>query len=453
MSAIVIEILIVLLLIVANGVFAGSEIAVVSARKVRLERMANQGNARAKTALKLAKSPNNFLSTVQIGITLIGILSGAVGGATIAQRLKPFLATIPWLAPYSEGISLGIVVTLITYLSLVIGELMPKRIALSNPEQIACSVAKPMGLLSRITAPLVRLLSVSTDGLLKLLGISASEELPLTEEEIKVLIEQATESGTFEESEQEMVERVFRLGDRPIKAIMTPKLEIVWLDFEAPLEETERQIMESNHSRFPVGRGSLDNCLGILRGNNFLSARLRGQEIDLASMLQPSLYVPESTTALKVLEQLKRTGVQIALVTDEYGSIEGLVTLNDLMEAIVGDIPSAEHGEEPMVIQRDDGSWLLDGLLSTDEVKDLLDKESLPGEETGYYQTLGGFVVTFLGHIPQSGDHFEWEGMRFEVMDMDGTRVDKVLVSPVQVQETSADEQINSSQTPQPEDN
>jgi putative hemolysin len=453
MSAIVIEILIVLLLIVANGVFAGSEIAVVSARKVRLERMANQGNAKAKTALKLAKFPNDFLSTVQIGITLIGILSGAVGGATIAQRLKPFLETIPWLAPYSEGISLGIVVTLITYLSLVIGELMPKRMALSNPEQVACSVAKPMRLLSRITAPLVRLLSVSTDGLLKLFGISASEELPLTEEEIKVLIEQATESGTFEESEQEMVERVFRLGDRPIKAIMTPKLEIVWLDFDAPLEETERQVMESNHSRFPVSRGSLDNCLGILRGNNFLSARLRGQEIDLATMLQPSLYVPESTTALKILEQFKRTGVQIALVTDEYGSIEGLVTLNDLMQAIVGDIPSSEHWEEPMVIQRDDGSWLLDGLLSTDEVKDLLDKELLPGEETGYYHTLGGFVVTFLGHIPRSGDHFEWEGMRFEVVDMDGTRVDKVLVSPVQVQETLADEQTNSSQTPKPEDN
>jgi putative hemolysin len=453
MSAIVIEILSVLLLIVANGIFAGSEIAVVSARKVRLERMANQGNAKAKTALKLAKFPNDFLSTVQIGITLIGILSGAVGGATIAQRLKPFLETIPWLAPYSEGISLGIVVTLITYLSLVIGELMPKRMALSNPEQVACSVAKPMRLLSRITAPLVRLLSVSTDGLLKLFGISASEELPLTEEEIKVLIEQATESGTFEESEQEMVERVFRLGDRPIKAIMTPKLEIVWLDFDAPLEETERQVMESNHSRFPVSRGSLDNCLGILRGNNFLSARLRGQEIDLATMLQPSLYVPESTTALKILEQFKRTGVQIALVTDEYGSIEGLVTLNDLMQAIVGDIPSSEHWEEPMVIQRDDGSWLLDGLLSTDEVKDLLDKELLPGEETGYYHTLGGFVVTFLGHIPRSGDHFEWEGMRFEVMDMDGTRVDKVLVSPVQVQDTLADEQTNSSQTPKPEDN
>jgi putative hemolysin len=452
MSAIVIEILIVLLLIVANGVFAGSEIAVVSARKVRLERMANQGNAKAKTALKLAKFPNDFLSTVQIGITLIGILSGAVGGATIAQRLKPFLETIPWLAPYSEGISLGIVVTLITYLSLVIGELMPKRMALSNPEEVACLVAKPMRLLSRITAPLVHLLSVSTGGLLKLLGIPASEELPLTEEEIKVLIEQATESGTFEESEQEMVERVFRLGDRPIKAIMTPKLEIVWLDFDAPLEETERQVMESNHSRFPVSRGSLDNCLGILRGNNFLSARLRGQEIDLATMLQPSLYVPESTTALKILEQFKRTGVQIALVTDEYGSIEGLVTLNDLMQAIVGDIPSSEHWEEPMVIQRDDGSWLLDGLLSTDEVKDLLDKELLPGEETGYYHTLGGFVVTFLGHIPRSGDHFEWEGMRFEVMDMDGTRVDKVLVSPVQVQETLADEQTNSSQTPKPED-
>lgn len=448
MSAIVTEIFVVLLLIIANGVFAGSEIAVVSARKVRLERMANQGNAKAKTALKLAKSPNDFLSTVQIGITLIGILSGAVGGATISQRLKPFFETIPWLAPYSEGISLGIVVTLITYLSLVIGELMPKRMALSNPEEVACLVAKPMRLLSRITAPLVRLLGVSTDGLLKLLGIPASEELPLTEEEIKVLIEQATESGTFEESEQEMVERVFRLGDRPIKAIMTPKLEIVWFDFDASLEETEHQIMESTHSRFPVGRGSLDNCIGILRGKNFLSARLRGQEIDLAAMLQPSLYVPESTTALKVLEQFKRTGVQIALVTDEYGSIEGLVTLNDLMEAIVGDIPSSEHWEEPMVIQRDDGSWLLDGLLSTDEVKDLLDQKLLPGEETGYYHTLGGFVVTYFGHIPRSGDHFEWEGMRFEVMDMDGTRVDKVLVSPVQVQETLADEQINSPEPP-----
>lgn len=442
MSAIVIEIFIVLLLIIANGVFAGSEIAVVSSRKVRLERMANQGNAKAKTALKLARSPNNFLSTVQIGITLIGILSGAVGGATIAQRLKPFLANIPWLAPYSDGISLGIVVTLITYLSLVIGELMPKRMALSNPEQVACLVAKPMRLLSRITAPIVSLLSVSTDCLLKFLGIPASEELPLTEEEIKVLIEQATESGTFEESEQEMVERVFRLGDRPIKAIMTPKLEIVWLDFDAPLEETEHQVMESTHSRFPVGKGSLDNCIGILRGNNFLSARVRGQEIDLATMLQPSLYVPESTTALKVLEQFKRTGVQIALVTDEYGSIEGLVTLNDLMEAIVGDIPSSEYWEEPMVIQRDDGSWLLDGLLSTDELKDLLDKKLLPGEETGYYQTLGGFVVTFLGHIPRSGDRFEWEGMRFEVMDMDGMRVDKVLVSPIPVQQELADEQL-----------
>ena len=431
MSAIATEIFFVLILIIANGIFSGSEIAVVSSRKVRLEQMASRGNSKARAALRLVNSPNDFFSTVQIGITLIGILSGAVGGATLAQRIKPTLDTIPLLRPYSEGISVVIVVTIITYLSLVVGELAPKRVALSNPENIACTVAKPMRSLSFITAPFVRILSFSTDTLLNILGVRATEEQAMTEEEIKVLIEQATESGTFEESEQEMLERVFRFGDRRIKTLMTPKFDITWLDINTPLEELEHLVRESNHSRFPVARENLDDCLGILRGKNFLSARLSRQEVNLETILQPPLHVPENMTALKVLEEFKRTGIHMALITDEYGNIEGLVTLNDLMEAIVGDITAREDLEQPMVVRREDGSLLVDGLLPTDELKDLLDKESLAEEETGNYHTLGGFVITFLKYIPKAGDHFEWGGLRFEVMDMDGTRVDKVLITQI----------------------
>lgn len=427
MSSIAIEIALIFLLIIANGVFSGSEIAVVSSRKVRLEQLADQGNRKARVALKLATSPNDFLSTVQIGITLIGTLSGAVGGATLAQRLKPVLDEIPVLQPYSEGISLGIVVTIITYLSLVIGELVPKRIALNEPEQIACSVAKPMRFLSRMTSPLVNLLSFSTEALLKLLSVRVSNEPEVTEEEIKVLIRQGAESGMFEEAEHEMVERVFRLGDRPIKALMTPRIDVVWLDVSSSVEESVQKVIESTHSRFPVGRDSLDNCIGVLRGTSLLTCRLLNQDIDLEAIVQPPLYVAETTRVLNVFEQFKEAGSHMALVIDEYGGIEGVVTLNDLMEAIVGDLPSLEDKEEPLMIQRDDGSWLLDGSLGIDEIKELFDKDLLPGEDTGNFHTLGGFVMHSLGHIPESGQHFEYDDLRFEVVDMDGTRVDKVL--------------------------
>lgn len=429
MSSIALEILAILLLIIANGIFSGSEIAVVSARKVRLEQLASRGNRRARIALKLANAPNDFLSTVQIGITLIGILSGAVGGATLAQRLLPVFAGIPALQPYSEGISVAIVVTIITYLSLVIGELVPKRIALNDPERISCAVARPMRLLSRLTAPVVHVLGISTDALLRLLGISASDEPEITEDEIKVLIRQGAESGVFEEAEHEMVQRIFRLGDRPIKAMMTPRTEIVWLDIESPLEENLQEVIGSNHSRFPVGRDTLDNCIGIIRGSHLLSARLADPTVDLEAMLQAPLYVAESARALGVIEQFKQTGIHIALVTDEYGGIEGLVTLNDLMEAIVGDLPSVEDQEEPLIVRREDGSWLLDGSLDINELKDLVEKESLPDETTGSFHTLGGFIMHNLEHVPQSGEHFEWSGLRFEVVDMDGTRVDKVLLT------------------------
>jgi putative hemolysin len=431
MSEIATEIIFVLLLIIANGVFSGSEIAVISSRKVRLEQSANQGNANARVALKLAQDPNDFLSTVQIGITLIGVLSGAVAGATLADRLAIVLDAIPFLQPYKDGLSVGIVVGVITFLSLVIGELLPKRIALNAPEQIACTVAKPMRLLSKIASPLVYLLSISTDLLLKVLGVKASDEPSVTEEEIKMMIRQGADAGMFEESEQEMVERIFRLGDRSVKGLMTPRTEIVWLDVESPLSETLDEVINSPYSRFPVGRDNIDQCLGIVRGSSLLSACLTDQNnVSLESLIQPPVYVAESTRALNLLEQFKQTGVHIALVTDEYGGVEGLVTLNDLMEAIVGDLPSLENQDDPPAVQREDGSWLLDGLLSIDEFRDILkDEISLPQIQTNEYHTLGGFVMHSLKHIPRTGEYFEWNDLKLEVMDMDGTRVDKVMVS------------------------
>ena len=429
MITVLVEIVLILVLIVANGIFSGSEIAVVSARKIRLEQLAEQGNSRARAALKLANSPNDFLSAVQIGITLIGILSGAVGGATLARRLEPLIASIPLLRAWSEGISVAVVVGIITYLSLVIGELLPKRIALNNPETVACAVARPMRWLARWTAPVVHLLGISTEVLLNLLGIRSSSDPDLTEDEIKALIRQGAESGVLEEAEHEMVQRVFRLGDRSIRAIMTPRTEICWLDLNTPREQQLKLVTGSNHSRLPAAQGSLDNCIGILRGRNLLAAELSGGLADLQTLLQPPLYITESARALNVIEQFRQTGVHIALVTDEYGGIEGLVTLTDLMEAIVGDLPSAEDLDEPQIIRREDGSWLLDGALDISEFKDLLERPSLPDEIGGSFHTLGGFVLHVLGRVPRAGDHFSWDGLRFEVMDMDGKRIDKVLVT------------------------
>lgn len=427
------EIVLILLLIIANGVFSGSEIAIVSARKVRLEQLAKEGNVKARVALKLANSPNNLLSTVQIGITLIGIVSGAVGGATVSQHLQAILARVPLLQPYSEALGFGIVVTLITYLSLVIGELVPKRLALNNPESIACAIAQPMRWLSRIASPLVYLLGISTDKLLEIAGVRASDEPPITEEEIRALIGQGTQAGLFEKSEQDMVSRVFRLGDRPVQALMTPRLEIDWLDLDSPWKETQQLILESPHSRFPVCQEDLDNCLGIIRIKDVLSAHFSGEAIDLKAMLQKPLFVPENTRALRVLELFKEFGTHMAMVTDEYGGIAGLVTLNDLTEAIFGELPTTETDEEPMVIQREDGSWLLDGLLSIYDFKSLFERESLPEEDTGMYHTLAGFVIRSLGRIPRSGDMFIWDELQFEVVDMDGMRVDKILVTSMPI--------------------
>lgn len=445
MSSFLFDFLILLLLTFANGVFVLSEMAIVSVRKVRLHQMANEGNTKARTALDLANAPNQFLATVQIGITLIVILSGAVGESTLAKRIGPLLATVPGLAAYREAIASGIAIVIVTYLTLIIGELVPKQLALNNPEQVASSVAGPMRMLANIASPVVHLLSTSTDMVMRMLGIRPSDEPMVTEEEIKVLLQQGTEAGTFEEAEQDMVERVFRLGDRRANALMTPRPDIVWLDLEDSLEENRQKITEGVHSRFPVCQGGLDNVLGVLHVNDLLVRSLVGETIDLTTNLRQPLFIPESTRALSVLESFKKSSTHIAIVVDEYGVIQGIVTLNDILEAIVGDIPSVEDLEEPYAVQREDGSWLLDGMLSVDEFKDILEINKIPGEEKGNYHTLGGFVVMHLGHIPTAADHFEWQGLRFEVMDMDGNRVDKVLVMPA-----ASDDGTSSSDEPSP---
>ncbi|MBH8574425.1 HlyC/CorC family transporter [Nostocaceae cyanobacterium CENA369] len=438
MSSITFEVFIILVLIIANGVFSMSEMAIVSARKVRLQQLANQGDAKARAALKLAESPNHFLSTVQVGISLIGILTGAFGGATIATRLAVYIRLVPFLAPYSEPISFGIVVLLITYLSLIIGELVPKRLALNNPEKIAAIVAIPMRALAALASPAVYLLSASTELVLRVLGITPSVEPQVTEEEIKILIEQGTEAGTFEEAEQDMVERVFRLGDRPASSFMTPRPDIVWLDLEDSAEENREKMVESAYSRYPVCQGGLDNVLGVIPVTDLLARSFRGDSLDLTVGLRQPVFVPESTRGLKVLELFKQTITHMALVVDEYGVIQGLVTLNDIMSEIVGDVPNADDQENPQAVQREDGSWLLDGMLAVEDFLELFGMEEWESEERGSYQTLGGFVITHLGRIPAAADHFEWQGMRIEVMDMDGNRVDKVLVVPVASQAVDA---------------
>ncbi|MGF1519890.1 MAG: hemolysin family protein [Nodosilinea sp.] len=429
MSATAFESLFILLLIVANGVFSGSEIALVSARKARLEQKARQGNAKARLALKLANSPNNFLSTVQIGITLVGILSGALGGATVANSLRLRLDQVPALAPYSDLLSLAVVVGSITYLSLVVGELVPKRIALSYPEAIACQVAGPMKRLSQLAAPLVALLGVSTSFLVNLIGLKERPEAAITEEELRLLIDQGTAAGNFEVVEQEMMGRVLQLGDRPIRSIMTPRTDIEWLKVDASFAEHSELVMQSAHSHFPVCNNGIDDCVGVVSLKALLPNYLSQSTppVTLLSLVQPPLFVAESTYVLKVLELFKTSGTHFAMVLDEYGGVEGLVTLNDVVEAIVGDLPSIEDVNDPMMVQREDGSWLLDGLLPVDDLKELLNREQLSEDEDNYH-TLAGFMIRHMGRIPTSGDFFEWQGLRFEVVDMDGRRVDKVLL-------------------------
>jgi len=424
-----IPIIVILLLIIISAVFVMAEMALVSARKPRLQQMADEGSSGARIALDLAANPDRFLSTTQVGITLVGILMGAYGERTLTNRLVPQLNQIASIAPYSESIAFALVVVLIAYLSLVLGELVPKRIGLHNPERIASSMAGAMNFLSRLGAPVVRLLGGSTSLVLKAMRLKPSEEPPVTQEEIKVMMEQGTEAGVFEEAEHDIVKSIFKLSDRAVSALMKPRRDVVWLDVDDLWDETQKKIALSLYSRFPVAHGSLDNVLGIVQAKDLLTRCLAGGSMDLKLNLRPPLFVPENVPALKLLEMFKKSRTHMALVVDEYGGVEGLVTLNDILEDLVGDVASVDMPEEKQIVKRADGSWLIDGKIAIDDLKDLLEVPELPDEDSGSYHTLGGLVMLQMGRVPVSGDVFETEGYRFEVVDMDGKRVDKVLVS------------------------
>jgi putative hemolysin len=430
MSKIATEVLIVVLLIAVNGLFSMAEIAVVSARKTRLQQQADEGNRNAQTALALANAPNQFLAMIQVGITLVGILAGAFGGATIAEWLEGALQKFPTLAPYAEAIGVAVVVLTITYLTLVFGELVPKRLGLSNPEGVAGRFAPYMRILSRLASPLVRILGFSTDLVLRLFRVSPGEEVPVSEEEIKLLLRQGTGAGVFEPAEEQMVGQVFRLTDATLKVLMTPRGEVIWLDPDDPAEETRRTIVTHGRSCFPVARGDLDHVLGTVSAKALLANGLAGRPLDLSAHLRPALFLPESITALEAVEQMKRNRAETVLVIDEYGGVEGLVTADDILRAIVGDVPVPGKTFESEAIHQSDGSWLLDGRLPVDDVKRLLSIDSLPHEDEDQVETLGGLVMLCLERIPSVGDSFDCGGWRFEVTEMERHRVAHVQAVP-----------------------
>lgn len=433
------DVLILLFLILLNGVFAMAEIAIVSVRKVRLQQWAEDGNHGAQAALDLTEDPTRFLSTVQIGITSISIMSGVYGEQAISSHLEQWMNGYTLLAPYAKPISTLLVVVVITLLFLFLGELVPKRLALHNPEKVAVFLSRPMRMLSRITAPLVRLLSATTDTALQAVGVKSSNEPSITEEEIRVLMEQGADEGIFERAEQELVENIFRLDERKVASIMTPRKEIVVLDIEDPLETNLAELQNTVFSRFPVVKGSLEHVIGIVTAKDILNQMLDGQQIDIPSLVKAPLYVPATVSPMQLMEQFKMTRNHLALVVDEYGELEGLVTMNDVLETIVGDLPTESLVEDDEAVEREDGSWLIDGMIALDKFKDLFDLEDeLPGEDSGNIHTLGGFVMFQLGRVPAVTDRFEWEDFQFEVVDMDKTRVDKVMVKrtpPVTPQE------------------
>ena len=426
MSNIGVQLVLLLLLLVANGVFAAAELSIASSRKVRLQQRAEAGDAGARAALDLASEPGRFLSTVQIGITLISILTGAFGGSSLGAFLGDILGRVPLLAPISAQLGVVLAILVITYLSLVIGELVPKQLALGNPETIAARVAGPMGRLSVIASPAVWLLSRSTALLLRLLGNKPSTEPAVTEEEITILVQQGAQAGIFQAAEREIVDRVFRLGDQRVADLMVPRPRVAWIDIAAPAEENLRQMARGGYTHYPVCRGDLDHVLGIISVRELWARQVEGQPAAIEAALRPPLYLPETVAAYKALEQFKTSGRWIALVLDEYGGIEGLITLGDVLGDLVGD--SAQPVGAAGAIRRDDGSWLIDGMLPLDAFRDVIPVDELPGEELGYFQTLGGFILAQLGRLPATGDRVTWGGYTFEVLDMDGQRVDKVLV-------------------------
>jgi putative hemolysin len=429
------DITIILVLILLNGVFAMSELALVSAKRMRLEKMAAGGSAGAGTAIALADDPSRFLSTVQVGITLISIFNGAFGEASLVARLTPNLAQAGVPETWARSAALGVVVIAITFVSIVLGELVPKRIAILYPEFLAAAIARPLQGLSRLMHPFVRLLAMTTDFIMRLLGMRQHKDEAPTEDEVTGMIRESTDAGVFERAEYDIAARALRLDDWHLRALMTPRIDLEFLDLDEPLERNLDRLAESPYSRFPVYRGDRSQVVGVVRARNLFEQAIRAhdlQAIDIAAAIDPLLYVPESVSAIDLLEQLKKHRAELAMVVDEYGDIQGMITLTDVMGALVGEVPANDDHEPADAVRREDGSWLMDGGMILDRFRYLTGAEfGFPDEEDAAYHTLAGFVLYQLGYIPASGEFLEWGGWRFEVVDMDGNRIDRLLVGPV----------------------
>lgn len=432
------EVLLLIALVILNGAFAMSEIALVTARRARLARLAEDGDRSAAIAIELHDEPTRFLSTIQIGITSIGILNGIVGEAVLAEPLSTHLQSLGLDPEVSKLSATVVVVIVITYVSIVVGELVPKRIGQFNPEDIARTVARPMRLLARATRPFVRLLTFSTDTILRLLGKHQPAAQGVTEEEIHAMLEEGSDSGVIEQEEHQLVRNVFRLDDRQITSLMIPRSEIAYIDIEQSMEESRERIAAAEYSRFPVCRGGLHEVIGTLGAKQLLNQSLGGNGFDFESQVQAPVFVPESLTGMDLLSHFRTSGTHMVFVVDEYGEVQGLVTLQDVLEAVTGEFKPRSQ-EDAWAVQRDDGSWLLDGLIPIPDLKDKLEWKAVPDEEKNRYHTLGGLVMWLLGRIPKTGDAVEWEGWRLETVDLDGKRVDKVLASRVVDNEAAAE--------------
>lgn len=424
------EIIIILFLIVANGVFAMSEIAIVSARRIRLQKLADKGSIGAKTALQLAAEPNKLLAVVQFGITLISMITGVFGGNAIAEKLKPSIAQIPSLEPYAATVSLAIVVIIITFLSLIIGELVPKRIGMTNPEAIAVKLAPLMLIVSKIGSPFVWILSKTTELILRILGLNKVREQAVTEEEIKALIEEGTQGGHFELTEQKMVEQVFRMADKRVDELMQPRMEVVYLDVNNTWAENIAVIQQDTHSNYPICEDSLDNVVGILNMKDLVCYQLEKPATveTLRELAIEPLYVPENMRAFSLLEMMREESTYFALVIDEFGAVQGAVTMNNVLQEIAENSTEAPaHEEDNRIVRRENGSFLIDGMTQRDYFKDYFHLSELPNEDD--YNTIAGLIINGLKYIPETGELYQWNNYRFEIIDMDGNRIDKILLT------------------------
>lgn len=420
------EILVIFVLTLINGIFALSEIALVSLKRNRIEQLEQKGNTRARIVLELLEAPENFLSSIQVGITLIGVVAGAYGGTALADDVEPFIRNFPLLAPYAEGLSISLIVGLITYFTIVIGELIPKTIALRNAERVALTVAPFIKYFSKVTYPIVSLLSFSTTALLRLLGIKEAQEENMTEDELRALVKSAGKKGVLEWEESLMHQNLFVFSEQRAKNLMTHRTEVEWFDMHQSVEQLSDKIRASAHSKFLVCDGTIDKIQGIVTAKEFFEKK-NNEGFTLESILQEPIYVPETMYTLDILTLFKRAKEYIAVVVDEFGSVEGIITLHDLMEAIVGDLPDIDEVDDPEFVEREDHSYLVSGSISIHQFNAYLEKD-LIAEEADHYTTLGGFIISYLNKIPATGEKFDYRDYSFEVVDLDGQRIDKVIV-------------------------